>query len=162
MPVPAQEMQGIHGFEELLRHAMEKHPSGQAATDVARGKHEWDGDDGEYAAPAAKHSEDGDDGEYAAPAAARKRAAARARTAKHKVANEKEPSPFVIDDTDSDVCEDVIICASTVDKQQPRYLGENHMGPSAILDSDFLGHVDPALASYNGYYTTGPLSSTCM
>ncbi|KAL2137751.1 hypothetical protein VTI28DRAFT_8386 [Corynascus sepedonium] len=123
MPVPAQEMQGIHGFEELLRHAMEKHPSGQAATDVARGKHEWDGDDGEYAAPAA----------------------ARARTAKHNVAYKKEPSPFVIYDTGSDVCEDVIICASTVDEQQPRYLGENHTGPSVILHSDFLGHVDPAL-----------------
>ncbi|KAL2193985.1 hypothetical protein P885DRAFT_44073 [Corynascus similis CBS 632.67] len=123
MPVPAQEVQGIHGFEELLRHAMEKHPSGQAATDVAGGKHEWDGDDGEYAAPAA----------------------ARARTAKHNVAYEKEPSPFVIYDTDSDVCEDVIICASTVDEQQPRYLGENHTGPSTILDSHFLGHVDPAL-----------------
>ncbi|KAK4249281.1 hypothetical protein C7999DRAFT_12829 [Corynascus novoguineensis] len=162
MPVPAQEMQGIHGFEELLRHAMEKHPPGQEATDVAGGMYEWDGDmDGEYTAPAAKrtedgddgentalavkHTEDGDDGEYAAPAAARKRVAARARTAKHNVAYEKEPSPFVIYDTDSDMCEDVIICASTVDEQQLRYLGENHTGPGTILDSGFLGHVDPAL-----------------
>ncbi|KAL2192267.1 hypothetical protein P885DRAFT_19498, partial [Corynascus similis CBS 632.67] len=105
--VPAQEIQGIHGFEELLRHDMDKHPSGQEATDVAGGKHEWDGDmDGEYTAPAVKHTEDGDDGEYAAPAAARKRAAARARTAKHNVAYEKESFPFMIYDTDSDVCED--------------------------------------------------------
>ncbi|KAL2196032.1 hypothetical protein P885DRAFT_78959 [Corynascus similis CBS 632.67] len=75
----------------------------------------------------------------------RARAPPRARTAKHNVAYEKEPSPFVIYDTNSDVYEDVIICVSTVDEQQPRYLGENHTGPGTILDSDFLGHVDPAL-----------------
>ncbi|KAK3302484.1 uncharacterized protein B0T15DRAFT_543067 [Chaetomium strumarium] len=69
----------------------------------------------------------------------------RKRAAKHNVAYKKEPPPFVIYDTDSGVCEDMIICASTVDEQQTCYLGENHMGPSTILDSDFLGHVGPAL-----------------
>jgi hypothetical protein len=50
-----------------------------------------------------------------------------------------------VNGTNSDLCKDVIICASTVDEQQACYLTENHMGPSAILDLDFLGHVDPAL-----------------
>jgi hypothetical protein len=206
--MPAGGMQGIHGFEELLRHAMDKH-SGPAVAGVKRkrdgnmdsectapapkrkrdgdtdsectapaAKRKRDGDmdidctapaakrkeggdagectapaakrtapaskrkegggDGDYTAPAAKHKEGGDNGEYTAPAAVRKRAA------KHNVAY-KEPSPFVIYDPDSDPCEDVIICASTADEQHTCYLEGDHRGPSAILDSDFLAHVDPAL-----------------
>ncbi|KAK4234434.1 hypothetical protein C8A03DRAFT_18665 [Achaetomium macrosporum] len=141
---PAGEMQGI---EELLRHAMEKHSSGQAVTNVAGRKRKRDGDmDGEYTAPAAKRKEGGDDGEHTAPAAVRKRAA------KHNVAYKKcnglgpkDPSPFVVYDTDSDLCEDVIVCASTVDEQQTCYPTRNRTGLSAILDSKFLGQVEPAL-----------------
>jgi hypothetical protein len=95
--------------------------------------------DSECSAPAAKRKEGGDDGECSAPAAKRKRAA------KQNVAYKKEPSPFIIYDIDSDLCHDMIICASTVDEQQTCYLEEKHMGSSAILDSEFLGHVDPAL-----------------
>ncbi|KAK4149572.1 hypothetical protein C8A00DRAFT_18753 [Chaetomidium leptoderma] len=143
--MPAGGMQGIHGFEELLRHAMDKH-SGQAVTNVAGGKRKRDGDmDGKYIAPAAKHKKGGDDGECTAPAAKRKRLARRKKAAKQNVVYKKEPSPFIVYNTDSDLCHNVIICASTVDEQQTCYLEENHMGPSAILDSDFLGHVDPAL-----------------
>jgi hypothetical protein len=127
--MPAGGMQGIHGVEELLRHAMDKH-SGPAVTNVAGGKRKRDGDM---------------DSECSAPAAKRKRAARRKRAAKQNVAYKKEPSPFIIYDIDSDLCHDVIICASTVDEQQTCYLEEKHMGSSAILDSEFLGHVDPAL-----------------
>ncbi|KAL2168264.1 hypothetical protein VTG60DRAFT_232 [Thermothelomyces hinnuleus] len=73
---PAGEMQGIYGFEELLRHGMEKHSLGQAATSVAGGKRKRDGDmDDKYTAPAAKRKERGDDGEYTALATVRNMAA---------------------------------------------------------------------------------------
>jgi hypothetical protein len=140
--MPAGGMQEIHGFEELLRHAMDKH-SGPA---VAGEKRKRDGNmDSECTAPAAKRKEGGNDDECTAPAAKRKRLATRKRAAKQNVTYKKERSSFIVYDTDSDLCHDVIICASTVDEQQKCYLEENHTGPSVILNPDFLRHVDPAL-----------------
>ena len=45
----------------------------------------------------------------------------------------------VVYGTNGDLCEDVIICAPTIDEQQNFCLTEN------LLDSGFLRHVDPAL-----------------
>jgi hypothetical protein len=56
----------------------------------------------------------------------------------------KELSPVVIYGTDRDMCEDVIVYASTIDEQQTCYLTKNRMGSSAALDPEFLGHIDPA------------------
>ncbi|KAL2016252.1 hypothetical protein VTK56DRAFT_4028 [Thermocarpiscus australiensis] len=115
--MPAGEVPEIDGFKELLRHAMEKRPSGQAVPNAVGGKRKRDGDmDAEYTAPAAKRKDGDMNREYIAPAAKRK------RTAKHNVAYTKN----VTDGADSDLCEDVIICAP-------------------IMDSDSLEHVDPAL-----------------
>ncbi len=187
---PAGEMQGI---EELLLHAAERHPSGQAATNATGGKRKRDGG-GEHAALAAKRArvakpkeggggggheeytapaaEGGDDGKHTAQAAKPKevgggdrehtaQASKRTRTAKHKrkeggdggehtalaakrekAANHNEAYMEFSRVAYSDLCEEVIICAPTIDEQQT---SESHMGPSAILDSDFPGHVDPAL-----------------
>jgi hypothetical protein len=99
---------------------------------------EGDGD-GKCPAPAARRIESDGNRECPAPPTKRKRAA------RHNVAYKKELSPVVIYDADSDPCEDVIICASTVDEQQTCHLTKNHMGSSAALDPEFLGHVDPAL-----------------
>ncbi|KAK4034076.1 hypothetical protein C8A01DRAFT_19067 [Parachaetomium inaequale] len=154
--MPAGEMQGTHDFEELLRHGVEKHLLGQSAADVAGRKRRRDGDmDGEYTAPAAKRTKGDGDGKCPASAARRTESdgdrecpappAKRKRAARHNVAYKKELAPIVIYDADSDLCMDVIICASTVDEQQPCHLTKNHMGSSAALDPDFLGHVDPAL-----------------
>jgi len=170
--MPAGEMQGTHDLEELLRHGVEKHLLGQSAADVAGGKRRRDRDmDGEYTAPAAKCTKgDGDgecpapapkstegdgDGKYPAPAARRTESdgnrecpappTKRKRAARHNVAYKKELSPVVIYDADSDLCEDVIICASTVDEQQTCHLTKNHMGSSAALDPEPLGHIDPSL-----------------
>ncbi|KAK4148362.1 hypothetical protein C8A00DRAFT_19795 [Chaetomidium leptoderma] len=159
--MPAGEMQGTHDFEELLRPGVEKHLLGQSAADIAGRKSRRDGDmDGEYTAPAAKRTKgdgDGGDGDGKCPAPAARRTesdgdrerpappAKRKRAATHNVAYNKELSPVVIYDADSDLCVDVIICAPTVDEQQPCHLTKNHMGSSAALYPDFLGHVDPAL-----------------
>ncbi|KAK4207481.1 hypothetical protein QBC37DRAFT_355216, partial [Rhypophila decipiens] len=83
--------------------------------------------------------EDGDNGEYTRPSTKRKRAAT------HNMAHKEGYSPVVIFNADNDPCEDVIICAPTINEQQRRSLAVNHMGPSAIVDPDFLRHVDPAL-----------------
>lgn len=148
--MPAGEMQGTHDFEE-------KHLLGQSAADIAGRKRRRDGDmDGEYTVPAAKRTKGDGDGKCPAPAARRAESdgdrecpappAKRKRAARYNVAYKKEPSPVVIYDADSDLCMDVIICASNVDdEQQPCHLAKNHMGSSAALDPDFLGHVDPAL-----------------
>jgi hypothetical protein len=143
LTTPAGEVKGI---EELPWQAIEKHPSGQVATNVARGKRKRDDDiDGEDTAPAAKRNKGGKDGEYTAPAAKRKRAAKPKRVAKHNVAHEKDLFTVVTYGPDSDLYKDVIICVSTVDKQEACYLTGTYIGPSAILDSNFLAHVDPAL-----------------
>ncbi|AEO60976.1 hypothetical protein MYCTH_2310759 [Thermothelomyces thermophilus ATCC 42464] len=153
--MPAGEMKGTYDFEDLLRHGVEKHLLGQSAADVAGRKRKRDGDmDGEYIVPAAKRTKGGGNGKCPAPAARRTESdgdrecpapAKRTRAARHNVAYKKEPSPVPIYDADNDLCVDVIICASTVDEQQPCHLTKNHVGSSAALDLDFLGHVDPAL-----------------
>ncbi|KAM7189006.1 hypothetical protein V8F33_010340 [Rhypophila sp. PSN 637] len=135
---PVREMQGI---EELLQHAIEKHPSEQAITKIAGGKRKRQSDS-EHAAPTSETREgkvDGDNGEYTRPTIKRKRAAT------HNMAHKEGYSPVVIFNADNDPCEDVIICAPTINGQQRRSLADNHMGPSAILDPNFLRHVDPAL-----------------
>ncbi|KAK4237967.1 hypothetical protein C8A03DRAFT_34023, partial [Achaetomium macrosporum] len=106
------------------QHSGERYSSGQAATNAAGRKRKSDGDM---------------DSECTATAAVRKAAA------KHNLLYKEEPSPLMASDTDSDLCHDVIICASTVDEQQTCYPTENRTGLSAILDSDFLGQVEPAL-----------------
>ncbi|KAG7293986.1 hypothetical protein NEMBOFW57_004047 [Staphylotrichum longicolle] len=85
-------------------------------------------DDGEHTALVAKPKEAGNDREHTALAAKR------ARVANHNLAYME----FVYG-TNSDLCEDVIICAPTIGEQQTCYVTEN------LLDSGFLGHVDPAL-----------------
>ncbi|KAL2016576.1 hypothetical protein VTK56DRAFT_3277 [Thermocarpiscus australiensis] len=154
--MPAGEIQGIHEFEELLQQSVGKHLLGQSAADVAGRKRRRDGDvDGESTAPAAKRMKVDGDGGCPAPAARRTESdgnrecpappAKRKRAARHDVGYKKELSPVVLYDAGSDLCEDVIICASTVDEQQTCHFTKNHMGSSAALDPDFLGHVDPAL-----------------
>lgn len=151
-------MQGTHNFEELLRHSVEEHLLGQSAADIAGQKRKRDGDmDGEYTLPVAKRTKDDGDGDGNCPAPAARRTerdgdrecpappAKRKRAARHNVACKKELSPIVIYNADSDLYMDMIIYASTADEQQPSHLTKNHMGLSAALDPDFLGHVDPAL-----------------
>jgi hypothetical protein len=180
--MPAGEAPRINGFEELLRHTVEKHPSGQAVPSTVGGKCKRDGDiidgytapavkrtkgdgDGKCSAPAARHTEGDVDAEYPAPAARhtvsggeRERPdppANRKRAAGHKVAYKKELSSVAIHNVDSDPYEDAIICASTINEQQT-------MDSSAALDSKFLGNVDPALLApwqpASAVYTAAMLS----
>ncbi|KAK4110185.1 hypothetical protein N656DRAFT_303872 [Canariomyces notabilis] len=153
--MPAGEMQDAYDLEDLLRRSVGKHLLGQSAADIARRKRKRDGEmDGEYTAPAAKRTKGDGDGKCLALAARRTESdgdkecppppAKRKRAARHNVAY-KELSPIVIDDADSDLCLDVITCASTVDEQQPCHVTKDHMGSSAALDLDFLGHIDPAI-----------------
>ncbi|KAK3305039.1 uncharacterized protein B0T15DRAFT_398302 [Chaetomium strumarium] len=172
--VPAGEAQGTYDFEELLRHGVDKHPLGQLAADGAGGKRKRDGGmSGEHTAPAAKRTKGDGDGKHPALAARRTESdgdgdrkcpapaarhtesdgerecpalpANRKRAAGHKVAYRKELSPVAIYNADSDPCEDVIICASTINEQQTCHFTKNLIGSSAALDSEFLGNVDPAL-----------------
>ncbi|KAK4033331.1 hypothetical protein C8A01DRAFT_50046 [Parachaetomium inaequale] len=161
--MPAGEIQGTYNFKELLRYT----------ADIIGRKRKRDGDiDGEYIVPAAKckkgdsdrkypalatrRIESDGDREYPAPPAKRKRAA------RYNVVYKKELSPIVIYDTDSDLYIDMIIYISTIDEQQLYYLTKNHIGSSAALDPDFLGHVDPALLApwrpaNAAYYTAAVL-----
>ncbi|KAK4119689.1 hypothetical protein N657DRAFT_556128, partial [Parathielavia appendiculata] len=143
-------------FPELLRHAVEKHPSGQAVPNAVGGKRKRDDDgDGTCPAPAAKRTKGDGDGKCPAPAARRTESDGERecpappsnskRAARHRVAYKKELSPVAIYDADSDPCEDVIICASTVNEQQTSHFTKKPMGSSAALDPEFLGNVDPAL-----------------
>ncbi|KAL2257427.1 hypothetical protein VTK26DRAFT_185 [Humicola hyalothermophila] len=154
--MPAGEAPGIDRFEELLRHAAEKHPSGQAAPNAVEGKRKRDGDlNSEYTAPAAKRTKGDSDGRCPAPAARRTESegergcralyAKRKRAPRYNVAYKKERPPVVICDADSDLCEDVIICVSTVNEQPTCHLTANYMGSTAALDPEFLGYVDPTL-----------------
>ncbi|KAK4244551.1 hypothetical protein C7999DRAFT_35111 [Corynascus novoguineensis] len=154
--MPAGKVPGIDGFRELLRHAVEKHPSGQAVPNAVGGKCKRDGDiNGEYTAPTAKRTKGDGDGKCPAPAARRIESdgerecpdlpAKRKRAARHNAAYKKELSRVVIYDADSDPYEDVIICVSTLNQQQTCHLMNNYMGSSAALDPEFLGYVDPAL-----------------
>lgn len=172
--MPAGEAPGIDGFEELLRHAVEKHPSGQAVPNAVGGKRKMDGDmNGEYNAPAAKRTKGDGDGKCPAPAARHTVSdgerecpappANRKRAAGHKVAYKKELSPVAIYNADSDPCEDAIICASAVNEPQTCYFMKNLIGSNAALDSEFLGNVDPALLApwrpaSAVHYTTAVLS----
>ncbi|KAM7182610.1 hypothetical protein V8F33_014176 [Rhypophila sp. PSN 637] len=131
----------IQGIKELLQHTIEKHPLEQAVTKIAGGKRKRHSD-GEHAAPTNETKEgkvDGDNGEYTRPTIKRKRAAT------HDIAHKEGYSPVVIFNADNDLCEDVIIYAPTINGQQRRSLTDNHIVPSAILDPNFLRHVDPAL-----------------
>jgi hypothetical protein len=180
--MPAGEAPRINGFEELLRHAVEKHPSGQAVPNAVGGKCKRDADiSDEYTAPAVKRTKGDGDGKCSAPAARRTEGdvdaecpapaarhtvsggererpappANRKRAAAHKVAYKKELSSVAIHNVDSDPCEDVIIYASTVNEQQT-------IDSSAALDSKFLGNVDPALLApwrpASAVHTTAMLS----
>ncbi|KAM7211334.1 hypothetical protein V8F06_013290 [Rhypophila decipiens] len=135
---PVGEMRGI---EELVQHTTEKHPSGQAATMLPEESARGTAIASTPLQPArAKRTK------RTATTASTLLQPPRARGPPRTMWRIRRcPPPIELFGADSDPYEDVIICAPTVDDQQRRYLVENHMGPSAILDSDFIRHVDPAL-----------------